>query len=99
MIVFTYLFALLAIFGLAWIIADSKISYLLRLKIAQSRYWQLNTFLECPACTSFWIGLVTGAWMVSGSPLWVIVHSIAFGLASSGSSLLLFLAVRRLEKE
>jgi hypothetical protein len=97
MIVFQHLFALLSIFGASWIIADSRASYWIRSRIAQSRYWQLNIFLECPACTSFWIGLVTGSWMANGSSLRVIIHSFAFGLAAAVTSLLLFLAAKWLE--
>jgi len=52
----------LAVFGIAWIISDSKISLPVRVAIAKRLGTEsaLVTFLECPACLSFWIGLGVG---------------------------------------
>lgn len=52
----------LAAFGVAWIMADSKISL-------PARHWVVSKlgseslliqFLECPPCLSFWLGLAWG---------------------------------------
>lgn len=105
MIVVQFIFAWLAIFGASWIIADSKISLPVRSWIAgyrptvpppvayavpRFRLWLLD-LLECPACLSFWIGLVVA--VVFLDLLWL---AIPFALASCGISLVLFLEVKRL---
>ena len=49
----------LAVFGVAWIIADSKISLPVRKAIATRLGADslLLTLLECPPCLSFWLGI------------------------------------------
>ncbi len=84
--------ALTAIWGLSWIIADSKISLPIRLWISLRgppwSTWVLS-FLECPACTSFWLGLATA--VIFLDLRWL---AIPFALASCGTSLVLFILVR-----
>jgi len=53
-------------FGLAWVIADSKISLPGR-KIIAGKLGPDSlflAFLECPPCLSFWIGLGTGIFLL-----------------------------------
>jgi hypothetical protein len=52
----------MAVFGCAWIIADSKISLPLRKWIASWSGEQsiILMLIECPPCLSFWLGLATG---------------------------------------
>jgi hypothetical protein len=52
----------MATFGLAWIIADSKISIPFRTWIARHTGEDsiVLMLLECPPCLSFWIGLFFG---------------------------------------
>lgn len=94
MIVVNYVFALLAIWGAAWVIADSKISLPVRLGIFNAKWIPMRLrildFLECPACTSFWMGLAVGVLFLRLG--W---FSIAFGLMACGVSLVLFLVVKR----
>ena len=49
----------LAVFGVAWIIADSKISLPARRLVAKHLGAEslFLTLLECPPCLSFWLGL------------------------------------------
>jgi hypothetical protein len=87
-----YPLALLAVWGASWILADSKISFPIRLRIMASRFRYANallTFLECPACTSFWLGLITAILFLDLR--WL---AIPFALASCGTSLVLYLFVR-----
>ncbi len=49
----------LGVFGVAWIIADSKISLPIR-RVVAARFGAESLFLallECPPCLSFWLGL------------------------------------------
>lgn len=88
----SYILAILAIWGLSWIVADSKISLPIRLGISLRgppwSTWVLS-FLECPACTSFWLGLATA--VIFLDLRWL---AIPFALASCGTSLVLFILVR-----
>lgn len=60
----TLLYAL-GCFGLAWVIADSKISLPIRVWImAKTGEGPLLMLLECPPCLSFWIGLFTGIFLL-----------------------------------
>lgn len=97
MIIFEFIFAWLAIFGASWIVADSKISLPVRLWVAgrAERPWAraFLTFLECPACTSFWMGLAVAILFLDLR--WL---ALPFAFAACGISLLLFLAARRLER-
>jgi hypothetical protein len=76
------LFALGVIWGAAWVIADSKITLPFRRFIVSrcgEEGWAIK-LLECPACTSFWIGTGVGfAIFRMGFPL-----SFAFGLVACG---------------
>ena len=81
-------YRLLVIFGLAWVIADSKISYPLREWVGARSSFLLD-LLECPACLSFWLGAASA--LLSG---WGFVRSITFGFAATGCSLVLFLLVK-----
>jgi hypothetical protein len=49
----------LSVFGVSWIIADSKISLPFRRLVAAKLGADslLLTLLECPPCLSFWLGL------------------------------------------
>jgi len=49
----------LGVFGVSWIIADSKISLPVRRLVAKMLGADslLLTLLECPPCLSFWLGL------------------------------------------
>jgi hypothetical protein len=88
----SYVLAILAIWGLSWIIADSKISLPIRLWISlRGPPWGTRalSFLECPACTSFWFGLATAILFLDLR--WL---AIPFALASCGTSLVLFIIVR-----
>jgi hypothetical protein len=51
----------LSVFGVSWIIADSKISLPFRRFIAAKLGADslLLALLECPPCLSFWLGLAT----------------------------------------
>jgi hypothetical protein len=51
--------AALGVFGVSWIIADSKISLPARRLAAKTLGADslLLTLLECPPCLSFWLGL------------------------------------------
>lgn len=52
----------MSVFGLAWVVADSKISLPFRRIVAQ-RIGDASLFLtllECPPCLSFWLGLTVG---------------------------------------
>jgi hypothetical protein len=88
----SYALAILAVWGLAWIIADSKISFPIRGWISlRGPPWStlVLSFLECPACTSFWFGLATAILFLDLR--WL---AIPFALASCGTSLVLFIIVR-----
>ena len=57
----------LVVFGMAWIIADSKISIPVRKWIA-GRVGEKSLFLtliECPPCLSFWLGFFAGTFIFS----------------------------------
>lgn len=85
--VYHLLFALGVIWGASWIIADSKISRPFRLWLVTkwgTGSWLLQ-LLECPACTSFWMGWTTG-WRVLKMG---IFGGLAFGLLACGVSLIL----------
>jgi hypothetical protein len=79
-------FALLVIWGAAWVIADSKLSLPFRHWVVTKRGDQsgIIMLLECPACLSFWFGLGAGAFLGMGFLL-----SIEFGLAACGVSFVL----------
>ena len=49
----------LSVFGISWIIADSKISLPIRRAIAAKLGLEslFLALLECPPCLSFWLGL------------------------------------------
>jgi hypothetical protein len=53
--------AALGVFGVSWIIADSKISLPFRRFVAAQLGADslLLTLLECPPCLSFWLGLAS----------------------------------------
>ena len=74
----------LTVWGLAWIIADSKISFPVRVAIAETlgKDSIFLTLLECPPCLSFWLGL--GISVLSGLKLF----SIAMAFICTGFSLL-----------
>lgn len=59
---FATIFALGVIWGLAIVVADSKVSLPLRVWIVAKtgeEGWPIK-FLECPMCQSFWYGLLAG---------------------------------------
>ncbi|HUI23295.1 MAG TPA: hypothetical protein VLY82_02765 [Nitrososphaerales archaeon] len=87
----TLVFAILAIWGLAWTIADSHISLPFRKAIAKATGEEslVLIFLECPGCLSFWLGL--GAGLALGMR-WL---AIAFGLVCCGLSALFFSYLNR----
>jgi hypothetical protein len=64
----TILYVCMSVFGLAWIIADSKISLPIRKKIAAQvgEASLILTLLECPPCLSFWLGGIVGVVMGLG---------------------------------
>jgi hypothetical protein len=81
-----FIFALGVVWGLAWIIADSRASL-------SFRDWVADTFgeesramhlFECPACLSFWLGLAGGGFMHMG-----FFGAIAFGIFACGISFIL----------
>ena len=80
---FATLFALGAIWGVGIAVADSKPTLPLRLWVVKKYGEQslLLAFLECPACQSFWYGLIAG---------FFIFHlgftSLAFAFLSFGFS-------------
>ena len=74
---------ILGIFGIAWVIADSKISLPLRKIVAARSIWAV-TLLECPACLSFWFGLAAGFGMRLGA------EAILFAFACTATSLVLY---------
>jgi len=63
-------------FGLAWCISNSKISFPLRLRLAELRWTWTLALLECPACTGWWLGIFAyfagetpssiGQWWIAG---------------------------------
>jgi hypothetical protein len=57
-----------AVFGVAWIIADSKISLPFRRFVAAQLGAEslLLSLLECPPCLSFWLGLAAGQMLHRG---------------------------------
>ena len=63
----------LAVFGVAWIIADSKISLPVRRRIAAAFGEDsfFLTLLECPPCLSFWLGFGMG--LVLGYPIFTTI--------------------------
>ena len=79
-------FTLGVVWGLAWVIADSKISLPFRRFIAETTGedgWPVR-LLECPACLSFWLGLGAGGFLHMG--FW---GAIALGLFACGISIVL----------
>ena len=54
-----------AVWGAAWALADSKISLPARKALA-ARFGEswLLALIECPACTSFWLGLLYSVFVV-----------------------------------
>lgn len=77
------LFTAGAIWGAAWVIADSKLTLPVRSALA-SRFGEswLLSLLECPACTSFWLGLLF-------SPIAGPFQRLQFALFTCGMSFLL----------
>src|SRR3990172_5118683 len=81
-----FIFALGVVWGLAWVIADSKLSLPLRLAVVarsgEDGFW--IKLLECPACLSFWLGIAAGGFMHMG-----FLGAIAFGIFACGISFIL----------
>jgi hypothetical protein len=73
--------------GIAWVIADSKLSLPVRRQLAEIRGENslLVQLLECPACMSFWLGTAS-ARFVANLPLF---PAILFGFVACGLSFVL----------
>lgn len=87
----TDLFVLLAVFGVAWVIADSKISLPFRHRVADQLGFEslFLTLLECPPCLSFWIGL--GGGLIAGLGL----RAVSLAFACVGFSVLAWAFVKK----
>jgi hypothetical protein len=75
--------ALLACYGVAWVLGSAKITYRLR-GVLFRRAPHVLDFLECPGCIGFWQGLGLGLWFRKPWHL-----AIAFGFAVSTTNLIL----------
>ena len=82
----------LTVFGLAWIVGHSKLTQAPRETIASWGRMGMRAgfagfflnLIECPACLSFWLGLITaGAYAFS---FWA---SLAVGIFAAGCSFIL----------
>jgi len=88
----TWIGTLAAVYGLAWIVADSKLSYPFRRQVASTFGADslLLALLECPVCQSFWYGLAAGFFFLNLG-LWL---SLAFALIAVTSSAVLWRVTR-----
>ena len=79
---------LAAIYGLAWIVAESKLTFPLRREVANTLGADslILVLLECPVCQSFWYGLAAGFFFLRLG-FW---FSLAFALVSVCSSAVLW---------
>lgn len=84
---------LLSLYGFAWAISQSHLTYGLRTWLAARGFMWTVTLLECCACFGFWEGLGWGLATRSGFP-----RSIAFGFVVTASNLVLNSIVTRGEK-
>jgi len=93
----SWISALAAIYGLAWIVAESKLSYPLRREVANTLGPSslVLILLECPVCQSFWYGLAAGFFILRLG-LWL---SLAFSLVAVTSSAVLWNLTRGGEPE
>ena len=84
----SWITTLAAIYGVAWIVAESKISYPLRREVAAALGPEsfVLALLECPVCQSFWYGLAAGFFILRLG-LWL---SLAFSLVAVTSSAVLW---------
>lgn len=88
----SWIFTLAAIYGIAWIVAESKISYPLRREVANTLGPEslVLTLLECPVCQSFWYGLAAGFFILHLG----FLLSLAFSLVAVTSSAVLWRVTR-----
>jgi len=73
-------------FGLAWCISNSKVSYPLRLRLAEAGSVWMLALLECPACLGWWLGIF--AYFASSTPA-ALGQWWTAGLFTMASNLLL----------
>lgn len=86
------LLTLLALYGLAWVLAESKISLPVRneLEVKGNVGRFVLALMECPACFGFWEGLVAGSFVFGPK-----ISAVGFGFAVTASNLLLHAIVHR----
>jgi len=84
----TWIVTLAACYGLAWVVAESKISYPLRREVAHvlGQESAFLALLECPVCQSFWYALAAGYFIIRMG-FW---HSIVFAMVSITTSAVLW---------
>jgi hypothetical protein len=79
----------LFVFGVAWVIADSKISVPFRRAEVFGEDSFVLALLECPPCLSFWLGLFSGLGLGLG------LASVALGFVSTAFSVIAWTFVSR----
>jgi len=89
---YAWIATLAGVYGLAWIVAESKLSFPFRREVA-SAFGADSLFLallECPVCQSFWYALIAGFFFL-GLGFWL---AMGFALVAVCSSAVLWRVTR-----